>query len=97
MARATKVWLGLPDFDSQLIAVQQCKLDPAFNVCFLSWTEELAGTCTHDRHALQQLALNVHVKHSDLTWPDLTLMGTVMRAPCDTNTILTQSKQFSVQ
>ena len=25
------------------------------------------GTCAHDRHALQQLALNVHVKHSDLT------------------------------
>ena len=25
-----------------------------------------AGTCAHDRHALQQLALNVHVKHSDL-------------------------------
>ena len=24
-----------------------------------------------DRRALQQLALNVHVKHSDLTWPDL--------------------------
>ena len=36
---------------------------------FLSWTEKpaLAGTCAHDRHALQQLALNVHVKHSDLT------------------------------
>ena len=26
-----------------------------------------AGTCAHDRRALQQLALNVHVKHSDLT------------------------------
>ena len=26
-----------------------------------------AGTCAHDRHALQQLALNVHIKHSDLT------------------------------
>ena len=41
---------------------------------FLSWTEELAfaGTCARDRHALQQLALNVHVKHSELTWPDLT-------------------------
>ena len=25
------------------------------------------GTCAHDRRALQQLALNVHVKHSDLT------------------------------
>ena len=24
-----------------------------------------------DRRALQQLALNVHVKHSDLNWPDL--------------------------
>ena len=25
------------------------------------------GTCARDRRALQQLALNVHVKHSDLT------------------------------
>ena len=34
---------------------------------FLSWTEEptKVGTCAHDRRALQQLALNVHVKHSD--------------------------------
>ena len=31
-----------------------------------------AGTCARDRRAPQQLALNVHVKHSDLTWPDLT-------------------------
>ena len=40
---------------------------------FLSQTEELAkaGTCVRDRRALQQLALNVHVKHSDLTWLDL--------------------------
>ena len=30
-----------------------------------------AGTCARDRRALQQLATNVHVKHSDLTWPDL--------------------------
>ena len=38
---------------------------------FLSRTEEptKAGTCARDRRALQQLALNVHVKHSDLTWP----------------------------
>ena len=28
------------------------------------------GTGAHARRALQQLALNVHVKHSDLTWPD---------------------------
>ena len=43
-------------------------------VTILSRTEELvkAGTCAHHRRALQQLALNVHVKHSDLTWPDLT-------------------------
>ena len=26
-----------------------------------------AGTCARDRRALQQLALNVHVKHTDLT------------------------------
>ena len=36
---------------------------------FLSRTDEPAkdGTCAHDRCALPQLALNVHVKHSDLT------------------------------
>ena len=28
---------------------------------------EKAGTCARDRRALQQLALNVHIKH--LTWP----------------------------
>ena len=35
----------------------------------LSRTEEpaKAGTCARDRRALQQLALNVHIKHSDLT------------------------------
>ena len=40
---------------------------------FLSRKDEQpkAGTCAHDRRALQQHALNVHVKHSDLTWPDL--------------------------
>ena len=26
-----------------------------------------ASTCARDKHALQQLALKVHVKHSDLT------------------------------
>ena len=38
-------------------------------VFYLSRTEELAkaSTCAHDRRALQQLALNVHVKHFDLT------------------------------
>ena len=37
---------------------------------FLFRTEEptKASTCAHDRRALQQFALNVHVKHSDLTW-----------------------------
>ena len=29
------------------------------------WAKD--GTCAHDRRALQQLALNVHVKHTDLT------------------------------
>ena len=37
-------------------------------VLFLFRTQDLvkAGTFAHDRCALQQLALNVHVKHSDL-------------------------------
>ena len=34
-------------------------------------SEEGAGTCARDRRVLQQLALNVHVKHSYLTWPTL--------------------------
>ena len=38
---------------------------------FLSRTDEpaKAGNCARDRRALQQLVLNVHDKHSDLTWP----------------------------
>ena len=45
-----------------------------FTEKILSWTEELTktGTCAHDRRALEKLAMNVHIKHSDLTWPDLT-------------------------
>ena len=45
-------------------------LFPNLNI-FLSRTEEpvKAITCAHDRCVLQQLALNVHFKHSDLTWP----------------------------
>ena len=53
-------------------AVPPYSLPPFF---FLSRTEEpvSASTCTRDRRALQQFALNVHVKHwPDLTWPDLT-------------------------
>ena len=42
---------------------------PPFFFLFLSRTEEpaKAATCARDKRALQQLALNVHVKHSDLT------------------------------
>ena len=37
-----------------------------FSISILSRTEEPAkvGTCARDRRVLQQLALNVHVKHS---------------------------------
>ena len=47
-------------------AVPPYSVPPFFS---LSRTEEptKAGTCTRDRRALQQLALNVHVKHSDMT------------------------------
>ena len=43
----------------------------AVHKLFLSRTEELVktGTCARNRRALQQLALNVHIKHSDLTCP----------------------------
>ena len=39
-----------------------------------SWTEEQvkAGICAHDRRAVQQLALNVHIKH----WLDLNQLKT---------------------
>ena len=33
-------------------------------------TPAKSGTWAGDRRALQQLALNAHVKHSDLTWPE---------------------------
>ena len=55
-----------------LVACRQCRLPPPSLLPFpffpLSRTEEPAkvGTCARDRRALQQLALNVHVKHSDL-------------------------------
>ena len=42
---------------------------PVIDLPFLFQTDEPAkvGTCARDRRALQQLAMNVHVKHSDLT------------------------------
>ena len=50
----------------------QCRRSPLTSpsLFFLSRTEEpaKAGTCAHGKRALQQIALNVHVKHSDLTW-----------------------------
>ena len=48
---------------------RRCRRYPLLSpLIFLSRTEEpaKAGTCARDRRALQQLALNVHVKHSDL-------------------------------
>ena len=56
-----------------LPCTRQCRRFPLTpSPFFLSRTEEpaKAGTCARDRRALQQLALNVHVKHSDLTWPN---------------------------
>ena len=49
----------------------QCRrspLTPSSPFFVLSQTEEpaKAGTCACDRRVLQQLALNVHIKHSDL-------------------------------
>ena len=35
-------------------------------LCYFSEEPAKVGTCARDRRALQQLALNVHVKHSDL-------------------------------
>ena len=60
-----------------LPCTRQCRQSPLTPspLFSMSWTEEpaKAGTCARDRRALQQLALNVHVKHwPDLTWPDLT-------------------------
>ena len=42
-------------------------------VCAIMFNTE-AGTCARDKHALQQLALNVHVKHSDITLPNSKLI-----------------------
>ena len=49
----------------------------------LSQTEELAkaGTCARDTRTLQQLALNVHVKHSDLTCPNSNSATIQIRSP----------------
>ena len=65
------LWNDARLFIHSLISLNDCKQKAVVaDVCvFLSRTEEpaMAGTCALDRHALQQLALNVHVKHSDLT------------------------------
>ena len=57
-----------------LPCTRQCRrsphpLLPPHPFFFLSRTEEpaKAGTCARDKRAIQQLALNVHVKQSDLT------------------------------
>ena len=42
-------------------------LPPTFFSLSLKEEPAKAGTCARDRRALQQLALNVNVKHSDLT------------------------------
>ena len=46
--------------------IKQCEQEMYWLRIF-SRREKLAkvGTCTHDRRALKELALNVHVKHSD--------------------------------
>ena len=56
-----------PPATRSLLTSSSPSLPPFF--CSLSQTEEpaKAGTYARDRRALQQLALNVHVKHSDLT------------------------------
>ena len=40
---------------------------PPCTIFFMSWTDKpvKVSTCDHDRHVLQQLSLNVHIKHSD--------------------------------
>ena len=49
----------------------------------LSRTEVLpkVGTCARDWRALQQLALNVPVKHSDLTWCSRNTFASEIAAP----------------
>ena len=46
-----------------------CNTNNITTTVFLSRTEDPgnAGTYARDRRALQQLTLNVHIKHSDLT------------------------------
>ena len=67
--------LSLSEFELLVLpCTRLCRLSPpllpppTFSF-FLFRTEELAkaSTCARDRRVLQELALNVHVKHSDLT------------------------------
>ena len=66
-----------------LLFTRQCRWSPpphSLPLVFLSWIEELAkaDTCARDRRALQRLALNVHIKFSDLT-VNSTLMGGIKK------------------
>ena len=51
---------------TKTVDVLSCLWDDAYKrTLTANQTEELAklSTCARDRHALQQLALNVHIKH----------------------------------
>ena len=65
------LYLEKIDFMENVYIVLSCliKQRSCLTLSILSRSEEPAkvGTCARDRRALQQLALNMHVKHSDLT------------------------------
>ena len=66
--RLLPIPVGLLVFPCTRQCRQSPPLTPSPPLLLLSRTEEPVkdGTCARDRRALQQLALNVHVKHSDV-------------------------------
>ena len=63
---AARVENGERQKPKKMLSAHQLTVPPFFS---LSRTEEpaKASTSARDRHALQHLALNAHIKHSDLT------------------------------
>ena len=52
-----------------------------------------ADTCAHDRRVIQELALNVNIKHSDLTWSGTGMLILTERSPgCDSQWSLDRSR-----
>ena len=68
---AERIEKGERQKPKKMLSAHQLTVPPLSPPLFfsLSWTDKLtkASTSARDRRVLQHLALNVHVKHSDLT------------------------------